>query len=240
MTSTSTSPTPTVVLVHGAWADGSSWRDVILALQGAGIEARAVQLPLSSLADDVAATRRVLDRINGPVVLVGHSYGGAVVTNAGTPDVAALVYIAAFVPGEGETIADLNAKFPQPAGSSAILPGVDGYLWIDPAAFPAAFAGDVEAPLAAMLGAAQKPIAASCFGDVTSVAGWRNVPSFALVTAADQMIPPQQLRWMADRAGATVTEVDGGSHAIMVSHPFAVVEVIGAAIKAALSPAVSP
>ena len=217
-----------VVLVHGAWADGSGWNDVHRELGRRGYRVSIVQNPLTSLADDVAAVDRVLARQEGPVLLVGHSYGGAVITEAGaSPNVVGLVYVAAFVPDAGESVSTLLAGGQEPP----VEPSKDGFLFFDPAIFPLAFAQDLDPERSAFLAAAQVPTAAAAFATPLSRAAWREKSSFFVVASDDRIIPPAAQRRMAERANATVTEV-GGSHAVYSSQPAAVARAIDAAARA--------
>jgi pimeloyl-ACP methyl ester carboxylesterase len=220
-----------VLLVHGAFADASSWSKVIVLLQNKGYNVLAVQNPLSSLSDDVDTTRQALASLSGPTILVGHSYGGAVITNAGTgaSNVRGLVYIAAFAPDAGESVGDINAKFAAPSGSSHILPSYrSGYIWVDPVAFPESFMQDVEKDEAQALAVAQKPIAPVGFGTPSGVPAWKQVPSWYLVSTHDRMINPDAEHFMAKRMGAKTYEV-ASSHASLISHPQDVVRLIVAA-----------
>ena len=215
-----------VVLVHGGFVDGSGWEPVYNALKKDGYRVAIVQNPTISLADDVAVTRRVIDAQDGPVVLVGHSYGGAVITEAGNdPKVARLVYIAAFVPDKGESVSTL-IKDPAPgAPVPPILPPQDGYLFLDKAKFPAAFAGDVAGDKAAFMADSQVPWGVGALSGSISEPAWKTKPSWYLVATADKMIPPDAQRAMSRRAGAAAVEVEG-SHAIYVSRPEAVASLI--------------
>lgn len=215
-----------VVLVHGGFVDGSGWEPVYNALKKDGYRVAVVQNPTISLADDVAVTRRVIAAQDGPVVLVGHSYGGAVITEAGNdPKVARLVYIAAFVPDKGESVSTL-IKDPAPgAPVPPILPPQDGYLFLDKAKFPASFAGDVPVERAAFMADSQVPWGVGALSGSISEAAWKAKPSWYLVATADKMIPPDAQRAMSKRAGATVVEVKG-SHAVFVSQPRAVASLI--------------
>ena len=220
-----TSP-PTVVLVHGGFVDGSGWQGVYGHLKRNGYAVSVVQNPTRSLADDVAATRRVIDAQRGPVILVGHSYGGAVITEAGNaPKVAALVYIAAFAPDAGESVSTLIANPPPGAPVPPILPPQDGFLLLDRARFAESFAADVGADLAAFMADAQVPWGTGALSGSVSAPAWRSKPSWYLVATEDRMIPPPAQRAMAARAGATVVEA-AGSHAIYVSQPAAVAALI--------------
>jgi quinol monooxygenase YgiN/predicted alpha/beta hydrolase family esterase len=238
-TDTVSAPTPTrpqenkqmmnIVLVHGAWADGSGWQRVHDLLRARGYTVSVVQNPLTSLADDVAAVDRVLARQEGPVLLVGHSYGGVVITEAGDADnVAGLVYVAAFVPDAGESVATMTASGEPPP----VQPSKDGFLFFDPAIFPHAFAQDLAPAHGAFLAAAQAPPAAAGFGAPVSHASWKERPSWYVLATEDHIIPPAAQRQMAARAGATVTEVRG-SHAVYVSQPEAVADAIDAAARTA-------
>ncbi|MFJ2889159.1 alpha/beta fold hydrolase [Streptomyces sp. NPDC087305] len=208
-----------VVLVHGGFVDGSGWRGVYDALRVDGHRVSVVQNPTLSLADDVATTRRVLDAQDGPTVLVGHSYGGAVITEAGThPNVSALVYVTAFAPDKGESVNTLIADPPPGAPVPPILPPVDGFLFLDREKFAASFAGDLPAADAEFLADSQVPWGVEALAGVITEPAWQSRPSHYLVATDDRMIPPPAQRAMAERAGATVTET-AGSHAVYVSKP---------------------
>jgi pimeloyl-ACP methyl ester carboxylesterase len=223
---------PTIVLVHGGFVDGSGWQAVHQLLTAQGHDVRIVQNPTLSLAGDVAATRWVLDQIDGPVVLVGHSYGGVVVTESGTHDsVRALVYIAAFAPDKGESVNTLIADPPPGAPVPPILPPVDGFLLLDREKFAESFAADLPPGQAAFLADSQVPWGVDALGGSVTDPAWRTKPSWYLVASDDRMIPPPAQRAMAERAGATVTEV-AGSHAIYVSRPDAVASIIAQATTA--------
>jgi pimeloyl-ACP methyl ester carboxylesterase len=217
---------PTVVLVHGGFVDGSGWQGVYDLLKADGYRVCVVQNPTLSLAGDVAATRWVIDAQDGPVVLVGHSYGGAVITEAGRhQDVAALVYIAAFVPDKDESVNALLGGFPADGPQPPILPPRDGFLLLDQEKFPASFAGDVPAEQAAFMADSQVPWGVDALGGQITEPSWRTKPSWYLVTTEDRMIPPAAQRTMSERAGSTVIEVSG-SHSIYVSQPAAVAALI--------------
>lgn len=208
-----------IVLVHGGFVDGSGWEGVYKILKKDGYTVSVVQNPTISLADDVAATKRIIAVQNGPVVLVGHSYGGAVITEAGNdPKVAGLVYITAFAPDKGESVSTL-IKDPQlGAPVPPILPPQDGYLLLDKAKFPASFAGDVDNEKAAFMAGSQVPWGVDALSGTISEPAWKTKPSWYLVATDDKMIPPAAQRFMSKRAGSTVVEV-AGSHAIYVSQP---------------------
>jgi len=222
-----------VVLVHGGFVDGSGWEGVYKALTKDGYTVSVVQNPTISLAGDVAATRRIIAAQNGPVILVGHSYGGAVITEAGNdPNVAGLVYITAFAPDGGESVSSLIKDPPPGAPVPPILPPQDGYLFLDKAKFPASFAADVDAERAAFMADSQVPWGVEALSGTISEPAWRNKPSWYLLVTDDRMIPIAAQRLMAKRAGSTTAEV-GGSHAIYVSQPKPVAEIIVKAAKAA-------
>ena len=216
----------TVVLVHGGFVDGSGWQAVHRLLKDDGFNVAIVQNPTLSLEGDAAATKRVVDAQDEPVVLVGHSYGGAVITEAGNdPNVAALVYIAAFVPDKGESVNTLIGGFPQDGPQPPILPPQDGFLYLDREKFHDSFAGDVDADVAAFMADSQVPWGLDALGGTISEAAWRSKPSWYLVTTEDRMIPPPAQREMSGRAGATVEEA-AASHSVYVSQPAAVAEVV--------------
>ena len=223
-----------VVLVHGGFVDGSGWQGVYDLLRADGFNVSVVQNPTRTLEEDVAVTRRVLDKQDGPAILVGHSYGGAVITEAGTHEkVAGLVYIAAFVPDQGESVNSLIAGFPTDGPQPPILPPQDGFLLLDREKFHASFAGDLSAEQAAFMADSQVPWGLGALGGTISEAAWRSKPSYAVVSTDDHMIPPSAQRTMAERAGATVTETPG-SHAVYVSNPRAVANVIAQAARSAV------
>ena len=224
-------PARNVVLVHGAWADGSCWTEVIVRLQAAGFNVTAVQNPLTSLADDVAATRRALALQDGPTVLVGHSWGGMVITEAGAdPKVVALVYVAARAPDAGEDFNALAARFPTAPVRAGIVT-TDGFSRLSEQAFLEHFAGDVDRPRARALYAAQQPISATLFGGKTTVAAWRSKPTYYAVSTRDQTTSPELERFLADRMKATTIEL-ASSHLSMISHPKAITDLIATAANA--------
>jgi pimeloyl-ACP methyl ester carboxylesterase len=218
--------------VHGGFVDGSGWRPVYDLLTRDGYHVAVVQIPTLSLPGDAAAARLIIDAQDGPVVLVGHSYGGAVISEAGThPDVAALVYISAFAPDKDESVNTLISGFPAGGPQPPILPPRDGFLFLDRDQFPAAFAADLPAGLAAFLADSQVPWGVDALSGQVTDPAWRTKPSWYLVTTEDRMIPPAAQRIMSQRAGSTVVEV-AGSHASYVSHPAAVANLIKQAVAA--------
>ncbi|MGH8072253.1 MAG: alpha/beta fold hydrolase [Candidatus Entotheonellia bacterium] len=220
-----------IVLVHGGFVDGSGWESVYKILKKDGYSVAIVQNPTLSLTDDVAATTRIVHAQNGPVILVGHSYGGAVITEAGNdPQVAGLVYIAAFAPDKGESVSTLIKDPPPGAPIPPILPPQDGYLSLDKGKFPASFAADVDEEKAAFMADSQVPWGVEALSGTISAPAWKTKPSWYLVATDDRMIPPPAQRLMSQRAGSTVVEV-AGSHAIYVSQPQAVAALIEEAAK---------
>ena len=220
-----------IVLVHGGFVDGSGWEGVYNTLKKDGYNVSIVQNPTISLKDDVAVTKRVLAAQNGPAILVGHSYGGAVITEAGNdPKVAGLVYITAFAPDKGESVATLIKDPPAGAPVPPILPPQDGYLFLDRAKFPASFAADVDAEKAAFMADSQVPWGLEALSGAITEPAWKAKPSWYLIVTDDKMIPPDAQRAMSKRAGSTVAEVKG-SHAIYVSQPKAVAALIEQAAK---------
>jgi pimeloyl-ACP methyl ester carboxylesterase len=215
-----------IVLVHGGFVDGAGWEPVHAMLTNDGYDVSVVQNATTSLADDVAATRLILERQEQEVVLVGHSYGGAVITEAGVhPKVVSLVYVAAFAPDAGESVSKLIANPPPGAAPPPILPPQQGFLFLDKAKFHASFAADVDAGKAAFMADSQVPWGVGALSGEISKPAWRSKPSWYLVAGDDKMIPPQAQRQMAARAGATTTEAPG-SHAIYVSRPEVVAQLI--------------
>jgi pimeloyl-ACP methyl ester carboxylesterase len=233
----STTVVRNIVLVHGGFVDGSGWEGVYNVLRKDGYTVTIVQNPTISLADDVAVTKRAIAAQNGPVILVGHSYGGAVITEAGNdPRAAGLVYIAAFALDKGESVSSLIKDPPPGAPVPPILPPVDGFLLLDKAKFPASFAGDVSLEEAEFMADSQVPWGVNALGGTISEAAWKAKPSWYLLTTEDRMLPPDAQRLMSKRAGATVVEVKS-SHAVYVSQPEAVAHLIEKAATGALAAA---
>ena len=215
-----------IVLVHGGFVDGAGWEGVYKILKRDGYKVSVVQNPTISLEDDVAVTKRTLAAQDGPAILVGHSYGGAVITEAGNhPNVSALVYIAAFAPDKGESVGTLIKDPPPGAPVPPILPPQDGFLFLDKAKFPASFAADVDAERAAFMADSQVPWGVEALSGAITEPAWKTKPSWYLIATDDKMIPPPAQHFMAKRAGSTVVEV-AGSHAIYVSQPNAVAAII--------------
>ncbi|MGH9271764.1 MAG: alpha/beta fold hydrolase [Ilumatobacteraceae bacterium] len=238
------STSPTVLLVHGAFADGSSWNEVVAELQADGIPVRALAHPLRGLYADAAYVANAAAQVDGPVVLVGHSYGGMVITEGGAeaPNVIGLVYVAAFIPELGETLASINTRYPTtstpPQLIEATYPGPVGgeshvELSISSATFPTAFAADLPIEVTRVAAATQRPPALACFEEAATRTAWRELPSWALVATADQMIHPDAQHDMAERAGATTISVDA-SHAVAQSQPRIVVDTIRQAVSTAV------
>src|SRR6059036_4014040 len=234
---------PSIVLVHGAWADGSSWSRVVGLLQVQGYTVYVPPNPLRGLASDSAYIASFLQSITGPIILVGHSYGGAVITNAatGNPNVKALVYVDAFAPDEGESLASLSSVPPPPGQSPSCLAGDptkvlnfvpltggDVDLYVKPSLFPSCFANDLPPNEGAVLASTQRPFALSALPQPSGVPAWKTIPSFYLVGTIDNVIPPFAQLFMAQRANATIVQVRG-SHLVMISHPEAVVDLINQA-----------
>ena len=223
-----------IVLVHGGFVDGSGWEGVYNILRKDGYTVSVVQNPTISLADDVAVTKRVISAQKAPVILVGHSYGGAVITEAGSdPNVIGLVYIAAFAPDKGESLDTIIKSAPPGAPVPPILPPDDGFLALDKAKFRASFAADVDAEKAAFMADSQVPWGVEALVTTITEPAWRTKPSWYLVATADRMIPPPAQRFMSQRAGSTVVEAEG-SHAIYVSRPDVVASLIEKAAQEAL------
>ncbi|MFZ6777097.1 alpha/beta fold hydrolase [Undibacterium sp. Ji83W] len=221
----------TVVLVHGAFADGSSWNQVTPFLQAKGVKVIAVQNPLSSLADDVAAVQRVVDAQTGKVVLVGHSWGGAVITQAGSSDkVKALVYVAAFAPSEGEALGGLGKDYPVPPGIATLKPDANGNLELSPESFATNFAQDVPKEKTAVLATTQGLLPAKVFGEPVTFAAWKNKPNYYIVASKDRMIDPGLQAAFAKKINAVTTTLPT-SHVPMLSKPKAVADAILAAVK---------
>ncbi len=226
-----------IVLVHGGFVDGSGWEGVHRILTGKGYTVTIVQNPTTSLADDVAVTRRAIAAQDGPVLLVGHSYGGVVITEAGNdPKVKALAYIAAFAPDAGESVSSLIANPPPGAPVPPILPPQDGFLFLDRDKFAASFAADVAPAQAAFMADSQVPWGLDALAGAVTEPAWKTKPSWYLVAADDRMIPPPAQRFMAERAGAEVSET-GGSHAVYVSKPEAVAVLLERATAGAMAEA---
>jgi|SRR5215472_1262790 pimeloyl-ACP methyl ester carboxylesterase len=225
---------PTVVLAHGAWADGSSWGQVIRGLRGAGLNSLAAPLPLTSLADDVAALERAIDRISGPVVLAAHAYAGAVIAETHAEKVKALVYIAALAPGAGEAVADVFYRTPPHPMAPKLAPDAHGLIWLPESAFPAAFAPHASAEEQAVLFAVQRPIAVPCISTKVGRPRWRDLPAWFLVAEADRMIVHENQRFMAERMQARVRShpVD---HTPLVTAPALVVDIICEAAASSIS-----
>jgi pimeloyl-ACP methyl ester carboxylesterase len=235
---------PTIVLVHGAFADASTWRGVYDRLAGDGHTVLAPPNPLHGLPYDASHTEALIDQLEGPVVLVGHSYGGAVITVAGSSDkVAGLVYVAGVVPDEGESVNDLQGRFPSLAMGPLVQPTqlTDGTveISIDPTRFPDVFGADLPADDAAFRAISQRPVAATAFDDPATAAAWREKPSWAVFGTGDRPVAPELHRFSYDRAGSKVTEVDGASHLVMLSQPEIVAGVIREAVIASTASAVA-
>ncbi len=221
---------PTIVLIHGAWADGSCWQEVIPILQKSGCKVVAAQLPLVNFAEDVVFAKRVIEGQKGPVVVVGHSYGGAVITEAATKNanIKALVFIAAFSPDFGESLKSLQERFAQMPIGDAIVPSAAGFLYLAPAKFHSVMAHDLPESQAAVLAAVQKPLFGASFATPIKDVAWKTIPSWFLISTADRAIDPKQQRFGAKRMGAHVTEVNA-SHLPMLSKPEEVAKIIEAA-----------
>jgi pimeloyl-ACP methyl ester carboxylesterase len=229
--SASSAAVKNIVLVHGALVDGSGWRGVYDILTKDGYRVSIVQEPLTGLEEDVAATKRILDQQDGPVILVGHSYGGSVITVAGAdPKVKALVYVAALQPDAGETTGKLVASMPAP--SNDLKTTKDGFVLLDATKFAADFAADLPKAQAQFMAVSQMPVSGAAFGAPVTVAAWRSKPSYGIVATQDRALSPDLERWMYNRSGAKVTEIKA-SHAVYISKPRAVADVIKAAVRAA-------
>jgi pimeloyl-ACP methyl ester carboxylesterase len=229
---------PTVVLVHGAFADASSWRGLHDHLAQGGVAVIAPPNPLRGIASDAEYLASVLAQLDGPVLLVGHSYGGAVITVAGTADnVVGLVYVAAFAPDQGENLTDLQAPYAPPAAGPYFrpspLPDGSPEFSIDPAAFHEVFAADVDATEAAFMAVSQRPLSGAAFAETVVAAAWHERPSWAVLPTADGAINPEVHRFSYERMDATVTEVDGASHVVMISQPAVVAGVVREALVGA-------
>jgi pimeloyl-ACP methyl ester carboxylesterase len=224
---------PNIVLVHGAWADGSSWSGVIERLQADGYHVTAPQFPLTALADDVARLRQVLELQHGLTIVAGHSYGGQVMTALATeaPNVAGLVYVAAFGLDQGESLGALLSQGPPTPALAHILTDARGFAWLSEDDFVSHFAADVEPAKAKVMYAVQQPLATAAFGDVMGVPAWKTLPSWYLVAADDEALPPDAERMFASRMGATTVEIPS-SHVAMISHPGDVAQLIKAAAEA--------
>ncbi|TQM31454.1 alpha/beta hydrolase [Nocardia bhagyanarayanae] len=223
---------PTIVLVHGFWGGAAHWGKVIVELRKRGfVNLRAVENPLTSLADDAARTRQMIEQVDGPVLLVGHSYGGAVITEAGDlPNVVGLVYVAAFAPDAGESPGQISQELP-PAAFDNIAPDSDGYLWIRQDKFQESFAQDLSDDEALVMAVTQKAPLASTFGDAVTAPAWKNKPSWYQVSTADRMIDPDNERRMAERMKPRkIIELDA-SHASLASRPGAIVDLIEEAVR---------
>jgi pimeloyl-ACP methyl ester carboxylesterase len=220
-----------IVLVHGANTDGSGWRGVYDILKKDGFHVSVVQEPLTGLSDDVAATQRVIDQQDGPVILVGHSYGGTIITVAGAdPKVRAMVYVAALQPDVGETTNQLASSIPGEIPSSDVKPTKDGFLFVDPAKFAADVATDLPPAQADYMANSQMPVAAAAFDAKVTVAAWHDKPSYGIVATADRALNPELAHWMYRRSGAKITEIKA-NHLVYISQPAAVASVIEKAAR---------
>jgi pimeloyl-ACP methyl ester carboxylesterase len=229
---------PSIVLVHGAWADGSSWSGVIERLQADGYHVTAPQFPMTSLADDVARLRQVLDLQDGPAIIAGHSYGGQIITALGTdaPNAVGLAYIAAFGIDEGESLGALLSQGPTPSALAHLFTDTHGFGWLPQDDYVNHFAADVDPVRAKVMHATQQALAGSSFTDVMGVPAWKSLPCWYLVATEDQAIPPAAERMFASRMGATTIEVPS-SHVAMVSHPDEVARLITSAAEACVTSA---
>jgi len=226
-------PVRNIVLVHGAWVDGSGWKPVYDILQRHGYHVKLVQEPLTSFTEDVAAAKRVLSELDGPCILVGHSYGGSVITQAGSdPRVVGLVYIAAHMPDAGESEAGDGKRFPSAVSTAGVIRKTpDGYTYLDPAAFPRYFAADLALRQARFEAIGQIQTAAGVFGGIITEPAWKSKPSWMMVAAADQIINPDLERWYAARAHSHVVQIAGASHSVYESHPAEVAAMIEGAAR---------
>ena len=227
-------PKATVVLVHGAWADGSCWQKIILPLRQEGLAVTCAPIPLTSLSDDIAALERVIERINGPVVLVGHAYGGAVIAGSKNGRVRSLVYVAALAPTEGETVADVFYRAKPHPQAPKLQPDAHGFIWMPEGGFAKAVAHNASPDQTTILDAVQRPIAVNCIQEQAPAPAWKTKPSWFLLAEEDRMIPPETQRFMAERMGATIRShhVD---HSPMYTAPDVVVGMILEAAQAAAS-----
>lgn len=232
LAATAVSQKPAIVLVHGAFADASSWSKVIPILQKDGYYVTAVQIPLTSLEDDVSVAKRVIEAQKGPVVVVGHSYAGAVITDAAAGDnVKSLVYVDAFAPDAGEPLASAGDKFAPPPLNTALVKDAAGFLYVDRAKLHDVFAKDMPEADARIIAATQKPVNSSVFGAKVTNAAWKTKPSWFIIGTADRAINPDLLRFYAKRIGAKTTEIKGASHVPFLSHPKEVAKVIESAAE---------
>ena len=224
---------PNILLVHGAWGDASHWGKVIPALVAKGYNVRAVQNPLTSLADDIERTRQLAESLEGPTLLVGHSYGGAVISGAGhAANVVGLVFVAAFAPDEGEALGGLLELREPPPGGASIRPDEQGFLWLDPASFHENFCQDVDTTEALVMAVTQKPIAGRCFADAAGAPAWKVKPSWYQVSNNDRMIPPDTERMFAERMQAKNTIELDSDHASLASNPEPIIALIEEAAAA--------
>jgi len=225
----------TAVLVHAAWADGSSWNKVIVSLRELGFQVRSAQIPLTGLGDDVAALKRLLAQVEGPVLLTGHSYAGAVITAVATDhaNVKALIYIAGMAPDQGETVGTLFHRVPPHPQAPQLRPDPDGFLWLEPQAFIAAVAPDAPLEEAVLMYATQKPIALKCLGEAVTEPAWKRKPSWFLLAENDRMISPSTQRFMAERIGARIHALNV-DHTPLASAPETVVRIITEAADASV------
>jgi pimeloyl-ACP methyl ester carboxylesterase len=225
----------TVVLVHGAWADGSCWRNIILPLRRHGLTVTCAPIPLTSLTDDVTALHRLLKRTSGPVILVGHAYGGAVIAGATEEPVKALVYIAALAPDENESVADVFYRADPHPEAPHLAPDADGFIWMPEESFGRAVAHKVSPDEALIMAAVQRPIALKCIQEKAPAPAWKTKPSWFLIAEEDRMISPRTQRFMADRMGATIRSC-AVDHSPMLTEPDLVVDVILEAVRETVSP----